>query len=60
MISWTCLAQHFVAHPMVIARALADSPVPPNMIVFHVCRYPLDVVFSNCRCESDGASRRGS
>ena len=30
MIRLTVVAQHFVAHPMVIARALPDSPATPK------------------------------
>eukprot|EP00972_Heterocapsa_arctica_P114655 16443558-Heterocapsa_arctica.AAC.1 len=41
---------------MVIARALPESPVTPNMMIFHVLRDPLDGSFSKCRCESDVAS----
>ena len=52
----TFLAQHCVAHPMVIARALPDSPVSPKMLVFYVFSDPLDGSFSKCRCASDGAS----
>eukprot|EP00972_Heterocapsa_arctica_P047920 7068582-Heterocapsa_arctica.AAC.1 len=29
VIRWTVLAQHFVAHPIAIARALPDSPARP-------------------------------
>eukprot|EP00972_Heterocapsa_arctica_P076093 11221972-Heterocapsa_arctica.AAC.1 len=39
---------------MVIARALPDSPVTPNIVSFHVLRDPLYGSFSKCRCESDG------
>jgi hypothetical protein len=56
MIRCTCLAQNVVAHPMVIARALPDSPVPPNIFIFYVCNDTLDGYFSKCCCASDGGS----
>eukprot|EP00972_Heterocapsa_arctica_P073661 10877439-Heterocapsa_arctica.AAC.1 len=60
LIRCTFLARYVVAHPMVIARALPDSPVPPEIMIFPVFRDPVDSSFSKCRCESDGASRSGS
>eukprot|EP00972_Heterocapsa_arctica_P100734 14851853-Heterocapsa_arctica.AAC.1 len=56
MIRCTFLAQHSVAHPVVIAGARPDSPVPPNLLILYVFSDPLDSSFSKCRCESDGAS----
>eukprot|EP00972_Heterocapsa_arctica_P030322 4464534-Heterocapsa_arctica.AAC.1 len=41
---------------MVIARALPDSPVPPNMLIFYVFSDPLDRSVSKCCCASDGDS----
>eukprot|EP00972_Heterocapsa_arctica_P052557 7732064-Heterocapsa_arctica.AAC.1 len=56
MIRRTVLAQHFAAHLMVIARALPDSPVPPNILMFYVFSDPLDGSGSKCCCASDGDS----
>eukprot|EP00972_Heterocapsa_arctica_P059118 8717042-Heterocapsa_arctica.AAC.1 len=42
VIRCTCLAQHVVAHPIVIARALSGSSVTPNMLMFYVFSDPLD------------------
>eukprot|EP00972_Heterocapsa_arctica_P104346 15381264-Heterocapsa_arctica.AAC.1 len=54
------MAQHCVAHPMVIARALPDSPVTPTMLTFYVFSDPLDGSFSTCCCAPGGASSSSS
>eukprot|EP00972_Heterocapsa_arctica_P035301 5193986-Heterocapsa_arctica.AAC.1 len=59
MIRCTFLA-HFVAHPMVIARALPDSPATPKLLIVYVCSDPLDGSGSNCCCASDGDGRSSS
>eukprot|EP00972_Heterocapsa_arctica_P066187 9763861-Heterocapsa_arctica.AAC.1 len=60
MIRWTFLAHNIVAHLMVIARALPDSPVPPNMLMFYAFSDLLDSSLSKRRCKSDGASSSSS
>jgi hypothetical protein len=42
MIRCIVLAHNVVGHPMVIARALPDSPVNPTIMILHVLRDPLD------------------
>eukprot|EP00972_Heterocapsa_arctica_P055574 8197411-Heterocapsa_arctica.AAC.1 len=56
VIRWTVLAQQFVAHLMVIARALPDMPVPPKTLILNVVTDPLDPSGSNLCCASDGDS----
>eukprot|EP00972_Heterocapsa_arctica_P082829 12206454-Heterocapsa_arctica.AAC.1 len=45
---------------MVIARALPDSPAPPEMLIVYVFSDPLDGSGSKCRCASDGVSGSSS
>eukprot|EP00972_Heterocapsa_arctica_P089356 13175164-Heterocapsa_arctica.AAC.1 len=56
MIRWTVLDQHFVAHPMVIARALPDSRLRYLVIRLRFVCDPLDLSGSKSRCASDGDS----
>eukprot|EP00972_Heterocapsa_arctica_P026117 3847272-Heterocapsa_arctica.AAC.1 len=57
MIRCTCLAQNVVVHPMVIARALPDTPVSTKLFILYVFNDPLDGSGSKCRCTSDGDSK---
>eukprot|EP00972_Heterocapsa_arctica_P062045 9148080-Heterocapsa_arctica.AAC.1 len=49
LIRWTSLAENVVAHPIVIARALPDSPVSTKLLMFCVLNDPLDGSGSKCR-----------
>eukprot|EP00972_Heterocapsa_arctica_P016337 2410663-Heterocapsa_arctica.AAC.1 len=47
MIRGTCWAHNVVAHPMVTARALPDSPVPPKLLMFNLLMIHWTVLAQN-------------